>query len=366
MASNASNPRSARELRRDLPAGRRERSYAVGILVFLLSASIYAVTFVLTFWPTWPLLNLASALANGGVIGLLFIIGHDACHGSFTPSAVLNRLLARLAFLPALQPYTSWVYTHNGLHHGWTNLKGKDVVFAPLTLAEYQTQPRWRQRLERTYRTFLGLGLMHLVEVWWKFELFPPPGHQPKNRWAFHADRLLVLGFLVLKIALAVALAQQTGVGPGGALLHAGLGLLLSYAVWFWLIGTVTFVQHTHSEVPWYDDPREWNFYRGQVHGSPHLAMPFWLRKLLHNVMDHAAHHVDPLIPLYRLPASQRRLKRSCQGDLVGHTASVPGLLQILRVCRLYDYRRHQWLDFDGTPTSRAGLNLLAEERRTA
>lgn len=345
-----------------MPAGRRERSFLVGIVVFLLSASIYTATFIFTYWPNLPVVNLLSALANGGMIGLLFVIGHDACHGSFTPSARLNRLLARLAFLPSLQPYTSWVYTHNGLHHGWTNLKGKDVVFAPWTLAEYQALPAWRQWLERTYRTPLGLGLMHLVEVWWKFELFPPPSHRPKDSWAFLADRLLVLGFLVAKVALAISLVLMTEAGLSRALVHAGLGLLLSYGVWFWLIGTVTFVQHTHPDVPWYDDPGEWNFYRGQLHGSPHLAMPFWLRKLLHNVMDHAAHHVDPLIPLYRLPASQRSLKRSCHADLVSHHASLPGLLRVLKVCRLYDFRRHQWLDFDGTPTSRPGLNKLASE----
>jgi acyl-lipid omega-6 desaturase (Delta-12 desaturase) len=355
---------TARDLRQRLPAARRERSYHVSLLLFALSAGAYLLTFVFACWPNWPALNLVSALANGGVIGLLFIIGHDACHGSFTPSPALNRLLARLAFLPSLQPYTSWVFTHNGLHHGWTNLKGKDVVFAPFSVAEFNALPRCRRWLERVYRTPLGVGLMHLVQVWWKYELFPPRTHAPKGKGMFHFDRLLVLGFFLAKGGVTLLLSFLVCHDPVLAVARAGVVLLLIYAVWFWLIGLVTFVQHTNPEVPWYDDAGEWTFYRGQVHATPHVHLPLWLHRLLHNVMDHTAHHVDPLIPMYRLPPAQRSLERTCRTDVVASPWSLRGYIRSLKVCRLYDYTGHQWLDFDGTPTSRPGLNLLAADLR--
>ena len=138
--------------------------------------------------------------------------------------------------------------------------------------------------------------------------------------------------------------------------------IFITYAVWFWLIGFVTFQQHTHPDVPWYDDLDEWNFYRGQIHGTPHISFPMWLHKLLHNVMDHNAHHVDPLIPMYHLPASQRTLEHHFGTDLVISIWSLREYVRTLKVCRLYDYANHQWLDFDGKPTSRSGLNLLVAD----
>ena len=90
----------ARELRHMMPEDRRERSYWMAWGIFALNVVLYVVTFVFMFWPDQPFLNLACVVLNGVFTGLLFLVGHDACHGSFTPSAVLNRVLARIAFLP--------------------------------------------------------------------------------------------------------------------------------------------------------------------------------------------------------------------------------------------------------------------------
>jgi acyl-lipid omega-6 desaturase (Delta-12 desaturase) len=352
----------ARDVRANMPADRRTRCYLASVPLFAACAIAYAGTFCLACCSAHPVFAAAAAVVNGLVIGLLFIIGHDACHGSFTPAAFLNRLLARLAFFTSLQPYTSWVYTHNGLHHGWTNLKGKDVVFAPLTLAEYRALPRHRRLLERACRSPLGIGLMHLTQVWWRHEIWPAAANAPKDLRQFRRDRLMVLAFLLAKASLAFGLCLGTSGSAGWAALKVAGLLTLIYAVWFWLIGFVTFQQHTNPEVPWYDDAAEWSFYRGQIHGTPHVSFPLWFHKLLFNVMDHNAHHVDPLVPSYRLPESQRSLENDYGHDVVESIWSVRTFLRSLRVCRLYDYVRHQWLDYDGSPTSRPGLNRLAGE----
>jgi len=353
----------ARELRSAMPANRRDRSFVISLGIFSLNVMVYVATFTFMFLYDQPFLNIVAAVMNGMVIGLLFIVGHDACHGSFTPSPRLNSILARLSFLPSLQPYSSWLYTHNGLHHGWTNLKGKDVVFVPFTLAEYRALPWWRRLLERIHRTAFGVALMHLTEIWWKYELFPTPLHSPKDKTTFFLDRLLVAGFFAVQISAAMLLSFTIPADPWYLVVRAVLLLILSYAVWFLLIGVITFQQHTHPEAPWYDNMEEWNFYRAHIHSTPHLQYPTWLRRLLHNIMDHNAHHVDPLIPLYQLNASQHRLEDTCGTDVITNWGSIRAYLKTLRVCRLYDYEKHQWTDYDGTPTSAAGLNKLSSNR---
>ena len=68
-------------------------------------------------------------------IARLFVIGHDACHGSYTPNKTLNGWIGRIAFLPSLTPYSLWEVGHNLAHHGFTNLKGRDYVWTPYLAA---------------------------------------------------------------------------------------------------------------------------------------------------------------------------------------------------------------------------------------
>jgi omega-6 fatty acid desaturase (delta-12 desaturase) len=366
MPHEASTPHAehstAREIRQTLPEGRRTRSNILALVIFAMNVVVYIATFILMFWPDVLAINLLFAVFNGMTIGTMFIVGHDACHGSFTSSSTLNKVLARLAFLPSLQPYTSWTYSHNGLHHGWTNLKGKDVVFVPYTMAEYRALHWSRRWMERVFRSPFGIALMYASQIWWKYEVFPKAEHAPKDKQTFFWDRLLVAGFLIVQIAVALVLSYEAEAPvwwwAGGAM---GM-LLLSYAAWFLLIAIITFQQHTHPEVPWYDNWEEWNFYRGQLHSTPHMEYPFWLHWLLHNVMDHNAHHVDPQIPMYQLTTSQRSLEQSYGEDIATSLGTIRQYLKTLRVCRLYDYEKHQWTDFDGTPTSPSGLNVLAQQ----
>ena len=75
------------------------------------------------------------------------------------------------------------------------------------------------------------------------------------------------------------------------------------------------------------------------------------LRHVIGNVFEHQAHHLDPAIPLCNLVGAQRELaSQGCAGP--ARTWSVRHHRRTLRACRLYDYDRHQWTDFDGRPTS--------------
>ena len=84
-----------------------------------------------------PLVELAAGVAMGLVTTNFFLIGHDASHGSYTGSVALNRHIARLMFLACLHPIEPWRIAHNQVHHSYTNLKGKDFVWLPLSKAEF-------------------------------------------------------------------------------------------------------------------------------------------------------------------------------------------------------------------------------------
>ena len=298
------------------------------------------------------------------MIGSLFIIGHDAAHNSFTPYVWLNRLLGRLVLLPAWHPYTSWVHAHNTLHHGGTNLRGKHPDFVPLTREEYGRLPGWRRLVEKLYRSPLGAGPSYLVGFFFSYILFPNKERRPPLRRQFEWDRLLVLGFFAVQIVVVYFLARLASGLFLPPLPYAFLDVILPWTLWLQFMGFVSFVQHTHPQLAWYDDPKEWSFYHVQLKSSTHVVFPFPIERLMNNIMDHAAHHIDPAIPLYHLPESQRLLEQSCEEHAAVIRWSPWQYLELCRVCKLYDFTRHCWTDFEGNATSDTGLPSLTFKGR--
>jgi omega-6 fatty acid desaturase (delta-12 desaturase) len=340
---------SVKELRAVFEPGSKRRSYAFGASLVMLMSAVSAGAFAgIVLSPSIAVKILLSIVLGLG-ISLLFIIGHDACHDSLTPSHALNQVLGRICFLPTLHPYVAWELGHNRLHHGWTNLKGVDYVYPPFSPEEFRALPAWRRGLERIYRTTLGIGLFYFVEVWWKHMIFPRRDDVAKlRRGAFATDFGLVVLFLGAELFTSIWLASSWPI----ALLNITCTLVIPYAMWNWLMAFVTVQHHTHPEAPWFNDVEEWSFFHGQVHGTIHVRLPRWLEILFHNILDHTAHHVDPKIPLYKLTSCQRQLENAFPRDVVIEHTSIPALRRVLRVCKLYDYERHCWLDFQGRPSA--------------
>jgi omega-6 fatty acid desaturase (delta-12 desaturase) len=339
---------SVKRVRRTLAKESRSPSFSKGLALFLFTFAGYAVSFAAFLLCQSIQARLFVAFSVFVFTSVLFLIGHDACHGSLTGNATLDKAIGRLSFLPSYHPYTAWEYTHNVLHHGMTNVRGRDPVFAPLSKAEYDSLPVAGRWIQRIYRTTLGLGLYYFVEVWWKLELFPSGRFRPlKNRRIqFQLDRLCVLGFAVAQCGLVIGF-ERTSIGHLCATLATDI--VLPFALFNLNIGFIIFLHHTHPRIPWYGSAAEYSFFRSQVASCSHIQFPAVLHTFLLHIMDHTAHHVDARVPLYNLHAAQRQLEETYPTRIVVDVFSFRAWARIIRTCRLYDYERHIWLDFDGT-----------------
>jgi omega-6 fatty acid desaturase (delta-12 desaturase) len=135
------------------------------------------------------------------------------------------------------------------------------------------------------------------------------------------------------------------------AALNLFFGIIVPQAGFHWLMGFVTFMHHTHPKIPWYANRREYSYYRSQVCSTTHIEFPPLLDFVLHRILQHTAHHVDPTIPLYHLLGAQEGLEKRFQ-EIIHEPFTLRGFLLTLRTCRLYDYQSHRWLDFNCVPTS--------------
>lgn len=351
---------SIAQVKAHVPEHLRSRSSLIGILLFGFSALLYLASFAATLLPLPTWVRCVASLANATFIATLFIVGHDACHGSLTPKTWLNKWLGRLSFLASWHPFVSWDLGHNRIHHSWTNLKGRDYVWTPLTPQEFLDLPPSGRLLQRFYRSLPGVGFYYLYEIWFKHMVFPRAADRKRMSPSLLAvDRFAVASFVIVQIAVSVYAATyfQTSVW-----LAVGLAVILPQLLWNQLMGLVILLHHTHPRVRWFDDPEKWSFFNGQIRGTVHVKFPWPIGTILHHIMDHTAHHVDTRIPLYHLPDAQVAMEHSYPSDVIVSPFSWSNLQNILRNCQLYDYSQHQWLRFaQATQPSPAANQKLAE-----
>ncbi|MSQ57458.1 MAG: fatty acid desaturase [Limnohabitans sp.] len=330
-----------------IPLAQRVTLSAI-ILLCLDYAVWAALLFGTVYFDVWWA-KLLCGLVAGFWIGRLFIIGHDACHQSLTPQRNLNKWLGRIAFLPSLTPYSLWDIGHNVVHHGYTNLKGFDFVWAPLTQEEFSKLSIAGRLLDRIYRSGWAPGLYYMIEIWWKKMVFPNAKEMPTRRSIFIQDNLLVCSFALIWLSAMVGGAIAFDQSIALVLL---MGVVVPFLFWCAMIGFVVYVHHTHVKVSWHDDRAEWSKAQPFVSTTVHLTFPFDIGSLLHHIMEHTAHHVDMSIPLYKLKQAQNKLETLLPGRIIVQPFSWHWYFQTARDCKLYDFTRKCWTDYKGRATS--------------
>jgi len=342
-------PMPHRKVMREWLVPLAERTTALAIVMLLLDYALWATllagTVLLDAW--WA--KLLSGLAAGFVIGRLFIIGHDACHQSLTPHRTLNKWLGRIAFLPSITPYSLWDIGHNVVHHGYTNLKGFDFVWAPYTPEEFAALTPMQRLMDRVYRSGWAPGLYYMIEIWWNKMFFPNEKNMPTRRPVFIQDNLLVSAFGLAWIAVMVLAALAYDQSVALVLL---MGVVVPFMFWVTMIGFVVYVHHTHVKVSWHDERGAWSKAQPFVSTTVHLTFPLKIGALMHHIMEHTAHHLDMSIPLYKLKDAQARLEELLPERIVIQPFSWKWYVETARACKLYDFKRNCWTNYEGQPTS--------------
>jgi omega-6 fatty acid desaturase (delta-12 desaturase) len=341
-AAFADRPVRISDAVKTIPAPCRERSTARGVLVLARDLGSYAVAIAL-LTSDHPLSLIVGWPLAGITIASLFVLGHDAAHGALFDSPRLCRIVGRLAMLPSLHAYAPWAYGHNRVHHAFATCGGLDAVWHPMTPTEWESASPLRRLLHRLEWSCVGAGPYYARAIWWRqlVRAAAPRGQQA----AFRRDRQLVLAYFLLFSAILVGLGimrygSVLGVGWIWVKVFAGPWLL-----WNVLIGWTVYLHHIHPSIRWAQRGR-WTKVRGQIEGTTELAMPRWVDFVSHNIFHHVAHHVDPRIPFYHLPAASRALRRRFGATIPARSYDLRDYGRITRRCKLFDFDREVWLRY--------------------
>lgn len=287
---------------------------------------------------TWWLAGPAMVLA--AVAGLrAYMIQHDCFHGSFFRGRWANEITGTLLSALSMTPFRATRYIHNRHHAHVSDLDRRDTFeIYVMTLAEWEAAGPWERLRYRLYRSPLTLIFVGPFVLYTLLRRFPACTLRTGL-----GDVLLHNALLAAMLAVIYALAGWPGLGVwAGALYIACVtGALIPYVV------------HNFEQVHWGTRP-ELDFQTAALEGSCVLDWGRGFDLAMMNIGYHDLHHLNAMIPGYRL--------RAAHDALVAEGLLSPvrvGFLEGMRCLRwkLYDADRGRMIPF---PPSREGRGAAA------
>ena len=81
-------------------------------------------------------------------------------------------------------------------------------------------------------------------------------------------------------------------------------------------MGCVIYVQHTHPEAAWFDKREEWQRRLGFITTTVNVVVPKRVGQILHDILEHGAHHVNTGVPLIGCAKRRPRSRPPCRTSL--------------------------------------------------
>lgn len=286
---------------------------------------------------TWWV-QMLCGLGAGAAVGIMFVWAHDAAHGALFARDWVAEIFGTLFMLPSLNMYRLWCHGHNRIHHGFTSFTPIDWIWRPLTPEEYAGMPRHRRFVYRLERSPYTCALHYLHKVWWPGMVMFRPDEKSRDRFAFAMQKAMTFAFAGL-------LSVAAWIWAGG-LVGVIAAVAIPFLVFNYFIALFVYLHHTHPDVPFFVHKPEWSNTIGQVYCSIVWRCSRVSELLIHNIMIHVPHHVDPRIPFYRLKGAYAELRREYGAYIHEYRFSWATVFRTFRQCKLYDYESKTWYTF--------------------
>ena len=235
-------------------------------------------------------MTLLLAIPAAGLLVRVFIIQHDCGHGSFFASRTTNDFVGRLMSVLTMAPYGLWRREHAQHHATSGNLDRRGAGdIDTKTIAEYEalsTLGKLRYRLYRNPIFLFGFG----TPAYFILIQRSPWLHAYTAKDTWKSVMGLNLGLALFYGPLFYAFGFSDVLWVVLPIVH------IASAVGGWLF----FVQHQFEETHW-DKAEGWDFQVAALLGSSFYDLPKILNWFTGNIGLHHIHHLNSMIPNYRL-----------------------------------------------------------------
>jgi acyl-lipid omega-6 desaturase (Delta-12 desaturase) len=241
-------------------------------------------------------LTLLLAPIAAGLTVRVFIIQHDAGHGSFFKNNKLNNRIGIFCSLFTLTPFEFWRHSHavHHAHNGDLEWRGTGDVDT-WTFEEYRAATPRQRFWYRIYRHPLmmivfGPPIMFLILHRTPFALKHARGEK---------ERLSIIRTDIMAIVAFAFFSLLIGPQTFFMIWFPTAWMTASMGVWMF------YVQHQFEDAYWTVKP-DWDYADAALHGSTFYRLPKWLHWFTGNIGYHHIHHLSPKIPNYELERAHK------------------------------------------------------------
>lgn len=223
----------------------------------------------------------------------LFVLMHDCSHGSFFHSRRTNEIVGFWLGALFLTPFREWRRSHAIPHATASCLerRNRGDIYT-MTEAEYNAASRferWKYRMMRNPLIMLGLGPIVVFGIKHRIKGSLCEGMPRGTRW----------------IRLQATTLTSFALGLLGCWI---LGTRVFLTIWllsFWLAAAVGiflfYMQHNFEGVYYARERGDYSFELAGIEGASYFDLPRFAHWCIGNIGYHHIHHLDPVIPNYRL-----------------------------------------------------------------
>eukprot|EP00123_Amoebidium_parasiticum_P011905 comp20979_c0_seq2/m.28098 comp20979_c0_seq2/g.28098 ORF comp20979_c0_seq2/g.28098 comp20979_c0_seq2/m.28098 type:complete len:380 (-) comp20979_c0_seq2:428-1567(-) len=279
--------------------------------VAILSADPYLVDYPLLRWAVWCVYWFYQGTTMTG----LWVLAHECGHGGFSANQVLNDVVGFVLHTALYVPYYAWQLSH-AKHHHYTNHMDKDEVYIPERYPEGKTEKGGPSPKASYLQTFIN-GMVIWTLGWPLYLAINASGPGSKNgKIISHFDpnapiwpaqdkwKIVLSNFgLVAWTFILYEICQKFGTSLVLWLYVPALLVTNGYLV------TITYLQHTHPNVPHYDEG-EWNWLRGALCTVDRTMGGFLDYKTHYITSTHVAHHIFSALPFYHANEATEAIKK--------------------------------------------------------
>jgi omega-6 fatty acid desaturase (delta-12 desaturase) len=276
-------------------------------------------------------LTLLLSIPAGLLLVRVFIIQHDAGHGTFFANPKWNHAIGLFCSLFTLTPYFFWRKAHAIHHKNSSDLSKRgvgDIDFK--TIAEYESLSKWQKvkyRLMRNPIILIGIGgpvYFLLQNRYFNYDRQFRTQFNPASIQNIYLTNIACLILYALVIYFLGTLFFLCAVVPV-FWISSSVGVYLFY------------IQHNFDGVYYAYEPE---LDRSAVfRGSSFLNLPAVLRWVTGSIGYHHMHHFCPKIPFYNLKVSYEKL---CHSFSIEDIVAKYSFLSSLRLFSLHLYDEKQ------------------------
>lgn len=254
----------------------------------LSTAGVLLLALALTAQANHWLAKGALSIFAGLVVVRMFILYHDFLHGALLRNSKIAKCILYPFGIYVLTPPGVWRETHNYHHAHTAKIVGSHVgsyaMVTPQIWAKMKARDRAMYRLIRHPLTIL----MGFFTIFMYGMCVSPLLRAPRKHWDCG---------LALLVTWSVSIALVATLGLNFWFFVYFLPLAVAMASGAYLF----YAQHNFPDV--HVQPREsWSYVRAALESSSYMKMGPVMRWFTGNIGYHHVHHLNQLIPFYRLP----------------------------------------------------------------